>query len=1383
MLKLYKLTTTIALLFVLFLQGQVNISEVYFDTYFNEGSQDEYHHHGEFIELYNRSSQSVDLSNWMLLDYSGRGSFTIPQGTTIAANDFIIIAYGTESGLYSKDFSILFPSALGKESKIVYQQSIMLKNGREGITLIDNQGNYKDEIRYTLDQTCRETIGNSFCFKSTISNGCIGGNTYATSAFDKRYTMSLQRKSFDDETFIVEQQATPFSLIFTDSNGGNPPINGSNSFSNENYIYTRTYLEPTLTTDDSKKKIEEITYFDGLGRPKQNIGIKANPYGDDLVIPIEYDNFGRHTKNILPMPIATKNGEIQTGVNESSVNSYYNVTNAYSEKVLEDSPLNRVLQSAYPGDDWMKNSGHTVKYSYQANSATADKVKKYETTTTWDATNKIYESTLSQTTTFADNTLYKYVITDENNNVETFFKDGLGKIVLIRKNDGTNDIDTYYVYNEYDNLAYVIPPKAILETTLDQTKLDLLCYQYRYDNKNRPIEKKLPNRGWEYYVYDLQDRLVASQDANMRVNNQWLFTKYDKFSRPIYTGITIGGTRITEQNAVDAKNLNIESKSTTVSFTSNGLGVYYTNTSAYPATINTLLTVNYYDEYPADKPSNMPTVVLGQNILSSVLTDSKSTKSLPTASYTKNIENDNWTKSYVFYDEKSNPVYTYDINHLGGYTKTETKLDFSATPTNVNTYHKKLSTTASEIVIKERFEYDHVKRLKKHFHQVNGEKEILLSSLDYDDIGQVSVRKVGDSLQTVNYTYNIRGWLKSINNPNNLNGDLFGMTIRYNETVQEQNPSSAYNTEKVVPKYNGNISEIDWKTAYASNEPLRRYGYIYDGLDRLKAAYYNDYSKAKKDEFFEKLTYDLNGNISTLKRSSQFNTTASNIIDDLAYAYSGNQLVIVRDASYKSDGYPWVSSIQEKNNMYDSNGNMISEENKKIAKISYNFLDLVNFVVQRKVINSASSTETNINNVYRADGVKVLKRNDTKSTISQRTGLSTSTKTTITEYLDGFQYENDVLQFVPTAEGYYDFTNGRYVYQYKDQTGNVRVSYYRDSNNLAVIDKETNYYPLGLEHSYNPTSPANDSYNYTYQGQEKQEIGDWLSFKWRNYDPTIGRFFNVDPLSEKYAYQSHYNFSENRLVDSVELEGLESEQVQEIDEVGETAIGSNGALFIGELIDNKVEAVGNIEKVDLKNKSAMPDLAIDENEFDWGDFAAKAGRFSLNFVPGVGSGVDIYEGIRDGNKVQVILGIGGLALDIATLGSASVAKGAIKTVAEEGLELALKEGAKELAEEGGELAVKEVTEKALKNTADQQALRDLLQEQIKMNGGHLTNKEADIALELTEDVNKNAARQFKKLDHRFNSGNNNIPGHFKHEGTNGHIHIDNINSNHIPINH
>jgi len=39
--------------------------------------------------------------------------------------------------------------------------------------------------------------------------------------------------------------------------------------------------------------------------------------------------------------------------------------------------------------------------------------------------------------------------------------------------------------------------------------------------------------------------------------------------------------------------------------------------------------------------------------------------------------------------------------------------------------------------------------------------------------------------------------------------------------------------------------------------------------------------------------------------------------------------------------------------------------------------------------------------------------------------------------------------------------------------------------------------------------------------------------------PDLGRFFNVDPLSEEYTYNSSYAFSENVLINAIELEGLE----------------------------------------------------------------------------------------------------------------------------------------------------------------------------------------------------------------------------------------------------
>ncbi|MHA6697863.1 hypothetical protein [Chryseobacterium sp. A321] len=142
---------------------------------------------------------------------------------------------------------------------------------------------------------------------------------------------------------------------------------------------------------------------------------------------------------------------------------------------------------------------------------------------------------------------------------------------------------------------------------------------------------------------------------------------------------------------------------------------------------------------------------------------------------------------------------------------------------------------------------------------------------------------------------------------------------------------------------------------------------------------------------------------------------------------------------------------------------------------------------------------------YLADGTKLRKTYGTKTT----------------EYQGAFQYEGSatapLLQFSKTAEGYYDFVKNAYIYQYVDHLGNIRVSYYKNSAGVPTLLEENNYYPFGLKHKgYNSTSSATPSYQYKYQEQKLQETG-FYSFKWRQYMPDVGRFFNIDPLSEKYA--------------------------------------------------------------------------------------------------------------------------------------------------------------------------------------------------------------------------------------------------------------------------
>jgi len=67
---------------------------------------------------------------------------------------------------------------------------------------------------------------------------------------------------------------------------------------------------------------------------------------------------------------------------------------------------------------------------------------------------------------------------------------------------------------------------------------------------------------------------------------------------------------------------------------------------------------------------------------------------------------------------------------------------------------------------------------------------------------------------------------------------------------------------------------------------------------------------------------------------------------------------------------------------------------------------------------------------------------------------------------------------------------------------------------------------------------------YAFQGQENDDEikgdGNSVNYKYRMHDPRLGRFFAIDPLASKYPYNSVYAFSENRVLDAIELEGLEA---------------------------------------------------------------------------------------------------------------------------------------------------------------------------------------------------------------------------------------------------
>ena len=105
----------------------------------------------------------------------------------------------------------------------------------------------------------------------------------------------------------------------------------------------------------------------------------------------------------------------------------------------------------------------------------------------------------------------------------------------------------------------------------------------------------------------------------------------------------------------------------------------------------------------------------------------------------------------------------------------------------------------------------------------------------YTPLGQLKQKKISEGntiLQTIDYTYNIRGWLTSINNPSqvSINGDLFAMNLHYN--TEDAGLSNQ-------PMYSGNISAMEWQTVQTTGHtpPVttgrKAYVYRYDELSRL----------------------------------------------------------------------------------------------------------------------------------------------------------------------------------------------------------------------------------------------------------------------------------------------------------------------------------------------------------------------------------------------------------------------------------------------------------------------------------------------------------------------------------------------------------------------
>lgn len=959
------------------------------------------------------------------------------------------------------------------------------------------------------------------------------GATYPATAPPITVATAIRRKA-------ICQSETAYSntLYFTIDNANYfPPVSDNLNYIRE-IIITRPGIvfRPQVEDLPVEEKHQSTTYFDETGRLIQTVTKAASPLKKDMASINEYDNMGREAKKYLPFVSSVvqigdvdNDGRFKTSAFQQLQNFNQQQYGAQGETFFygltefEASPLGRPLKTFAPGNSWVGSRGTGSEKAIQ---------QQYLTNTTTDGV-IIWEiaaanGSLPQSTgLYQPGQLVKSISIDEHNKAVVEYKDKSDRIILKKvqlaptAGDGHSGwLCTYYIYNELGRLSFVMPPLAVekyLEGAPIATLGDELCFSYVYDSRGRNITKKVPGAAVTNMIYDVRDRLVMLQDGNLQSQGKWQVLQYDALNRPAKTLLWENSNDAVYHRQQASQSITYPS----ISGNSELLSETYYDNYDWVAGTGTLLTATA----DASQFNNSSYFITSTDVAPLYAREMKATnfvRGLATGSRTKVLGTPNqYLYTASFFDDKGSVLQTQQINSSGGKDINTNQYDFTGKLLRSVEQHQKAAPNSTNVTIASKLTYDHKGRLltikKSITSNVNGtivnSPEKTVAQHQYDELGQLKRKELGvanggsNPLETLDYDYNIRGWLTGINKNylnNNATGNWFGMELAYDKTT------SIAGFNYATSQYNGNISGTAWKQK--GDEVKRRYDYGYDNVNRLlKADFAQDetnsntwtantmnYNIKMGDGSTPTSAYDANGNIKQMQQWG-WKFGGSNQIDNLAYQYgtpgnpNSNKLTKVSESASGTTPTgisPGLGDFKDGTNTgddysYDANGNLVLDNNKNIQAIQYNHLNLPQLITIAPV--QAGQAASTIAYTYDANGNK-LKKLVTDNTISP-------TKVTITDYISGFVYKNDQLQFAGHEEGrlryvqqyYLNGTNAwtwQYDYFIKDHLGNVRtvlteqqdIAKYMATFETANLTLENELFTNITNTRYNRSTIANPSY-------------------------------------------------------------------------------------------------------------------------------------------------------------------------------------------------------------------------------------------------------------------------------------------------------------------
>ena len=848
---------------------------------------------------------------------------------------------------------------------------------------------------------------------------------------------------------------------------------------NSSWILTKTFQNENSGTLD-------VTYYNGLGLPEQTVQVQASPNGQDIILPIDYDIALRDDAKIyLPYVAVSSDGRKQVSPFTDQQEFYKRLygtadsERSFTEKLYEASPLNRVLKQALPG--YVKD--HEVVYTefnYRTN--TANEVRRLAIGVNDELIcGGYYDAGMLACT----------VSTAPDGHIVQNFTDKRGLTLLNRTFDDDEPINTYFVYDDYDRLQWVITPEGScrfgdMQTVPKDDKFAKdYCYVYTYNDRGLMTEKRMPGREAEYMRYDEGDRLRVSQDGNLRAKKQWISYSYDALGR------------VQEQSlAVEAELIPIRSQA--------GVSIGEPIESVEPPYLGSSVPLRkyVYDTYPSEvqaagldfQPIEGLTATDGESLRYDNATGSLTYEKLAV------LANDTITGYHqraCYYDYKGRVIQTVERDTEDGILCTSQRYDFVG---NLIAQRESYTRAGKTDDIDRTFTYDDRGRLLSETTQVNG-GELAVVDYEYDELGRLSGRMLGTVEEQSDY--DIRSWLTA------KSSELFDMSLRHS--------------------YTGNITSWQWqhKGDPSGDGPQNRYEFTYDDLSRLTHTDQYVNGERVRQNVERHLSYDCNGNLLSMIRYENGEEQCN-----MKYQYQGNHLYRYMedelvDVDFGADTVTMLPSVLRFENLkpwlalheYDANGN-VTKDWERGLDMSYNCLNLLEY---------ASDNDANaINYCYLADGTKL------SATTADDCGFS---------YRGSFTYRTDESSQPDRVFESTSFGGGRIVGTVDDETevryfltdhlGSVRAVV----NSGCEVLERNDYQPFG-KRWVTPSMPVSDNRD-RFNGKEDQSFAGlpFSDYGARMYDYERGRWLTQDRFAEKYYSIGQYNYCAGNPVNYIDIKG------------------------------------------------------------------------------------------------------------------------------------------------------------------------------------------------------------------------------------------------------